>query len=378
MSVFQRLVSSLFIVCVLLLPMNMNGQNLVPNPSFEQKYKCPTDFVSFFREMYVSEWASPSTGTPDYFHACANKCGIPHNWVGSAEAFHGEAYMGLIACMQYNEFQMPYREYLIVKLQDSLHRGQTYYVSMHVRLGLSCIASCNGLGVYFSTDELHSDRNTVLPFKPDITFSDNEAPLNKNEWIKVCGTYTAYGSEHYIIIGNFLSNKQIKYHEFDANLIVTANVSPMAYFYIDNVLVSLVNDSVSYDCKAMQAQELAKFDGELPNKGAMVLSNLYFDFDKDVIKENSYSELLILASELIKRSDVRIQITGHTDNRGVESYNKLLSKKRALAVKLFLVEQGVVAERIVAVGVGSSEPIVSNITDDGRIVNRRVVFKIID
>lgn len=354
------------------------SQNLVPNSSFEKKHKCPPDFVSFYREIYTTYWESSNIGTPDYFNACANKCGVPHNWVGSAEAFHGSAYMGIIACMQqFDERQIPYREYIRVKLNDTLKAGQVYYASMKVRLGESCIATCNGLGMRFSATRMNSNKNINYQERSHITFVDNLAPNTKTEWLSICGKYTAKGDEIYLVIGNFLSNQQMEYFEFDENFITSPNTSPMAYFYIDNVEVRRFSSDTNYNCDLNELPKIAAFDGSLPESGRVVLDNLNFEFDKAIILEESFYELNQLVALLLSRPYLKIVLNGHTDNKGGVEYNQNLSKQRAEAVKYYLVAKGVSRMRITTKGYGSSVPITSNNTDEGQALNRRVEIEVL-
>jgi len=109
-----------------------------------------------------------------------------------------------------------------------------------------------------------------------------------------------------------------------------------------------------------------------------ILRNLYFDFDKAVLKDASYNELNKLERMMVQNTAMKIEISGHTDNIGAATYNKNLSQKRANAVKDFLVSKGIDTRRITAVGYGSQKPIASNDDEkDGRELNRRVEFKVI-
>ncbi len=76
--------------------------------------------------------------------------------------------------------------------------------------------------------------------------------------------------------------------------------------------------------------------------------------------------------------DIKVEIAGHTDSIGTQEYNQRLSQARAEAVARWLVEHGVDSTRIVAVGYGESQPIADNGTEEGRALNRRVTFKIIE
>jgi hypothetical protein len=80
---------------------------------------------------------------------------------------------------------------------------------------------------------------------------------------------------------------------------------------------------------------------------------------------------------LSKNPNMRIRITGHTDNVGSERYNKKLSEGRAKAVRDEMVKRGIDPERMEWNGRGSKEPIESNKTPEGRAENRRVEFKIL-
>ncbi|MCZ6694542.1 MAG: OmpA family protein, partial [Bacteroidetes bacterium] len=73
---------------------------------------------------------------------------------------------------------------------------------------------------------------------------------------------------------------------------------------------------------------------------------------------------------------ILILIEGHTDNTNTEDYNNILSQLRAEAVKQYLVNKGVPLVRIDTKGYGEYMPIADNFTEEGKILNRRVTFKI--
>lgn len=108
-----------------------------------------------------------------------------------------------------------------------------------------------------------------------------------------------------------------------------------------------------------------------------VLRNIYFEFDKATFAMNSYSELNKIERILNENPNIKVEISGHTDNIGPAEYNKRLSQRRANAVVEYLIGKGVDRRRLIAKGYGEEKPLASN--DDevmGRELNRRVEFKV--
>ena len=112
-----------------------------------------------------------------------------------------------------------------------------------------------------------------------------------------------------------------------------------------------------------------------PVKPKFNLKNITFAFDKSRIDSIQKTYLNELAALLKERSDVIVIISGHTDNTGSASYNNALSRKRAEAVRTYLVKQGVPKARFKIEYMGLTTPIAPNETREGRALNRRVEFK---
>ena len=98
-----------------------------------------------------------------------------------------------------------------------------------------------------------------------------------------------------------------------------------------------------------------------------------FDFDKSTIRDADKAELDRAVSFVKKYTGAKISIEGHTDSLGTEKYNQGLSKKRADAVAMYIVEKGGCdASKITTVGYGELRPVAPNTTEEGRAQNRRV------
>jgi outer membrane protein OmpA-like peptidoglycan-associated protein len=111
---------------------------------------------------------------------------------------------------------------------------------------------------------------------------------------------------------------------------------------------------------------------------SVVLKNIFFEFDKYNLKKESRVELNKLYNLLKENKSLKIEIGGHTDNKGSEEYNKTLSQNRAKAVYEYLTSKGISSERLSYKGYGESKPIDTNKTEEGRANNRRTEFKVID
>jgi len=107
---------------------------------------------------------------------------------------------------------------------------------------------------------------------------------------------------------------------------------------------------------------------------------VYFDFDKYSISKKYLEVLDDAANILDKYPDVYLRIEGHTDAVGSQEYNQMLSEKRALSAKEYLLIHGVDPSKIKTIGYGKLEPYASNFTEEGRAMNRRVelAFRVAD
>ena len=107
------------------------------------------------------------------------------------------------------------------------------------------------------------------------------------------------------------------------------------------------------------------------------INNLNFDSGKYEIQKKYFNVLENLILLLNEQNKINIEIAGHTDSIGDNKANQILSEKRAISVKKFLVENSINSNRIFCVGYGEKQPVESNKTKNGREKNRRIEIRIL-
>ena len=133
--------------------------------------------------------------------------------------------------------------------------------------------------------------------------------------------------------------------------------------------------AVTYDISLPVLSDEARTCQEEANRRVALGETVLFDFDSDVVHAAGRQ----LLTEVVEISnlcpDVAVEVSGHTDAVGDKDYNIGLSKRRADAVVLYLAEAGMDAGRLSAVGLGFSQPVADNSTEEGRAQNRRIEFR---
>jgi outer membrane protein OmpA-like peptidoglycan-associated protein len=117
--------------------------------------------------------------------------------------------------------------------------------------------------------------------------------------------------------------------------------------------------------QAQMTQELEEF-------GRTRIYGINFDLDSDRIKSESQPTLDKVLAVLKARPDWKLLVEGHTDSTGGEAHNQQLSRKRADAVKAYLLAGGIDGQRLTTAGLGATKPVAGNDTETGRAQNRRV------
>ena len=105
--------------------------------------------------------------------------------------------------------------------------------------------------------------------------------------------------------------------------------------------------------------------------------NITFGFDRSDLQPQFFAVLDNVAGTLREYNQTIVEVAGHTDSKGTDSYNQALSDRRANAVGNYLMSKGLVRDRFILIGAGESRPVASNDTDAGRAQNRRVEITLV-
>jgi outer membrane protein OmpA-like peptidoglycan-associated protein len=155
-----------------------------------------------------------------------------------------------------------------------------------------------------------------------------------------------------------------------------------------DITVSVNKDGMAYSAKVIEKEVFEntkstniqagniKTDSLRVDK-AYELDEIYFSSDSWELNKRSILLLNDFSNYLKKNPNLKISVNGHTDDVGDDEQNRILSQKRAEAVKSYLIEKGVHSEQVEAIGFGETKPRVPNNSDSNRAKNRRTEFQIL-
>lgn len=364
--ILTRIYGAVSFLLTFILSSESRAQNLIPNPGFEEfeNYKVVKgDTVC--ETCCVKNWVSNFVGTADYYHEknpdpvlihrpeeeCKTKSIMKFSQTRGGA---GSAGIGI--------FQLGdrHREYLHIKLTKRLEKNHIYLLSFYCKVDLysSYYFTTSSIGGFFSKG-IPQSLVFLLKTEPQIKNIESNF-ISSTRWTQVQDTFIAKGHEEYLTIGNFTPEKNYKRKRIIDTIYSTKVMSESLYVILDDVSL--------YDVSPRTKNQ------DLTNGIKPALKNIYFSFNSDSLESVSIATLNDLA-KILKRNSSAILLTGHTDNVGDEQTNINLSISRAKAVKKYLLQMGIKEERIIVHGEGSTKPVFSNNTNEGRLKNRRVEIK---
>jgi len=174
-------------------------------------------------------------------------------------------------------------------------------------------------------------------------------------------------------IREVMANPENKYSKYRGDYIITAPIEEVKVAQKE----ASPQTKLAAQTKSAPKVAIATIDNCQNKIDILTQTNkVLFDYNKATIAKNSYTLMNDIVTALKQCNASKLEVGGHTDATGSESYNKRLSKKRALSVKAYLTKKEIPAENIIAVGYGETNPIASNDNKEGRTKNRRIEFTI--
>jgi outer membrane protein OmpA-like peptidoglycan-associated protein len=338
--------------------------NLVPNPGFEEISPL-NDANWFYNGTHLGQavhfWESPTGASPDAYHP---KISIPKDWnergFGQQKPHKGKGMVGLTLYGCTNG--KPHcREYIQALLSEPIIPGQYYYIECWINRLEGSLAT-NRIGVAFSQNKIKRTLDDLLP----LSYAIQNELSTKPGWTKVSGIWKADAAYDYLLIGNFTT---------DSDSRTKAEADPKytyAYYYLDEVSVRRIPPYL----KPLPVPD-DLLERKLATGDYVRLRNIYFDFDRSALHPRSHIELTKLKTILERYPGMYVELIGHTDSDGTDTYNQQLSEARAASARAWLLKKGVSSKRIKTLGRGESQAIETNETEEGRATNRRVELHIL-
>lgn len=351
------------------------AQSLVTNGSFETKSYCPSNFNQQTLNT-IAGWWQATDGTPDYFHSCSEKVGVPNNVFGKQKAKDGEAYAGFVTYSVGNKRN--YREYLQTKLSRPLAAGELVCIEMHVSAADYCNYVTDGIGILLSEKKVESNLQSELAYVATMSNPRLNMLDESNEWQLLSDIYTAKGGEEYLTIGNFKADKELKVIRRTEDM-SDKGYGTWSYMYVDDVRVKPIQRKLECSCENEYLASIAVDPPlELNEYKKIKLDAILFDFDQDTLTDDALMQLEDVYLLLKKNRSMYMEISGHTDVVGPDGYNLNLSKRRAQRVINHLTNKGIDSSRLQLTFFGKQQPATENETEEGRHQNRRVEFQILE
>lgn len=344
------------------------SQNLVPNPSFEEFFKCPGSYNYSTDGRLAPGWFSPTAGTPDLYNECSKgDADVPTNWAGFSKAYTGKGYAGIYCFVKGKE----YREYLQTKLTKPLQAEVEYYIEYFFRLSSNSKYSIDRIGLLLSdsADWRTNDEpwgKSTYEYKMASAYSRTTGIWNKCRFF-----YKAKGGEQYLTIGNFSGDIETRTFHIKFSKAKEPMLDRGAYYYIDDVRVIAFEEPKKVKEKPLMVEGYP----EIKVNQTYVLKNIYFEFDKYNLINDSFAELDKWISVILQKQNWKIELTGHTDERGSEAYNVELSIHRVEEVADYLISKGIEPSRFKLIGEGKRKPLSAGKDETAHALNRRVEIR---
>jgi len=245
---------------------------------------------------------------------------------------------------------------------------------------IGLVINAKGNKAYFSSDRLKGKGKDIFSFDMPIDLQPQSA-----SWLK--GNVRDEKSQKPVLASLLLIDlktqdtiTQIKSDRADGSYLICLP-SGKEYLFAaeaDNYLFYSAHFEMLNDQKKSNPQLLDIYLKKIEKGKEIALRNVFFDIDSWNILPKSKTELNRLYELMSTYPKLKIEISGHTDDTGSEEHNFSLSANRAKEVCNYIILKGIDASRLSYKGYGASHPIADNKTEEGRQLNRRTEFKVLE
>ena len=361
-----------------------SSQNLIPNPDFEDVNICH----EYQEDCSPKAWRTTSLKSVGYFNHQRKKSSLQNSFIN---------------LLLYDEARNFDRKFIQAELLCPLIKNKKYKLSIQLNANQYHIEE---VGILFNEEIFLAKNNKSLKHKKADIILKIPTSIKESEWFSLEYEYLAKGNEKTIMIGNFLPDERINIFHLDpkkekkrgkkknqAKINIKYGIDNLSLSPMDSITICDINknkwriyqDSMRHTLDQIkispsEIKELAENKIEQsnqkkaapPNKETIILKNIEFEFGKAALKANWLPDLDRVLQILNENKNKTIEIIGYTDSKGTEEFNLKLSEHRAKVVHHYLSAKGVDQNRMTYKGMGETNPLESNDTEEGRQANRRV------
>ena len=304
--------------------------DLVPDPGFDRTIPA-----------HRSSWRNASGDTPDFEE-------------------------GRTGIYLYSAVNADHREYIQTPLKERLDPCGQYDVRLRVLRNSTYAYAVDRIGVALTEDFENDRRRDLLSFPLLWEIGHAGVMDDTGQWTILCGQFEGGGCADRLLVGNFSSD--------DSTIIVQHDPSdgPFAYYFVDDISLWRTGTIDGCTTPCPEALVVATNTVDTVPETPRWPMDLHFAVNDHVPGDDLMPAAEELFQVLAAHPKAQVRIEGHTDDTGTAAANLKLSERRAVAVRNELLQLGLSRKQLIVVALGSSEPVDTNSTEEGRARNRRV------
>ncbi len=335
-----------------------------------------------------ADWKNVTSAKADLF-VKENKLPIlltSGNTYGKEDPKEGDNYAGLVV---YSPKDKIARNYITSPLAQPMLKGKKYCVSMYISLAEGSKFATNNLGINFHKKQPKQEDNKTIVEKTAILHHQSKMVNATYGWEKVCGTYIAEGGEEFITIGNFTATDKTKTEKAIKIKDYKGVLSDFAYYFIDDISVSMVDTKTSCDCGNQESNKdtyyhkIIMLEEKMTPIQRIEAHTAFFPFGKYELQETNRSTIDAVIREMKANPDFIVELFGHLDVNEAELATKKplfadLANRRIREVMKYMIENGIEEKRLISTPKDEKEPNEEILPEDDEDLklakNRRVMF----